>query len=131
VGGAAATVFGVSKEGKMAKDTLQIVASSGTREGHMILTLRGCLNIHTISDFQSATRAETAPKLILDFSGVSYVDSAGLGALVGVYVAAQRTQRKLVVAGPSKQVKALIEMTQVGTLISSYATVHEAEEALL
>jgi len=35
------------------------------------------------------------------------------------------------VAGPSKQVKALIEMTQVGTLISSYATVHEAEEALL
>jgi len=115
----------------MAKDTLQIVASAGTREGQKILTLKGSLNIHTIFDFQSATRAETAPKLILDFSGVPYMDSAGLGALVGAYVAAQRSKRKLAVVGTSTQVKALIDMTHVGRLIQSYATVQEAEAALL
>jgi anti-sigma B factor antagonist len=114
----------------MARDTLQIVVTAGSHEGQKILTLKGSLNIQTIFDFQKATREEGAPKLILDFSGVPYVDSAGLGALVGAYVAAQRTQRKLAVAGTNTQVKALIDMTQVGTLIKSYATVQEAEEAL-
>jgi anti-sigma B factor antagonist len=114
----------------MAGDTLQIVVSAGSREGQKILTLKGSLNIQTIFDFQKATREEGAPKLILDFSGVPYLDSAGLGALVGAYVAAQRTQRKLAVAGTNTQVKALIDMTHVGTLINSYATVQEAEEAL-
>jgi anti-sigma B factor antagonist len=114
----------------MARDTLQIVISAGSREGQKILTLKGSLNIQTIFDFQKVTREETAGKLIVDFSGVPYVDSAGLGALVGAYVAAQRTQRKLAVAGMNTQVKALIDMTHVGTLIKSYATVREAEEAL-
>ena len=114
----------------MARDTLQIVTSAGSKAGQTILTLKGSLNIQTIFDFQKATREEGAPKLILDFSGVPYVDSAGLGALVGAYVAAQRTQRKLAVAGTNTQVRALIDMTHVGTLIKSYATVREAEEAL-
>ena len=114
----------------MARDTLQIVVSAGSKEGQKILTLKGSLNIQTIFDFQKATREEGAPKLILDFSGVPYLDSAGLGALVGAYVAAQRTQRKLAVAGTNTQVRALIDMTHVGTLIKSYATVQEAEEAL-
>jgi anti-sigma B factor antagonist len=114
----------------MARDTLQIVTSTGSREGQKILTLKGSLNIQTIFDFQKATREDGSPKLILDFSGVPYMDSAGLGALVGAYVAAQRTQRKLAVAGTNTQVKALIDMTHVGTLIKSYATLQEAEDAL-
>ena len=114
----------------MSNDHLQIITSAGSREGQKILTLKGSLNIQTVFSFQTATRAETAPKLILDFSGVPYVDSAGLGALVGAYVAAQRAQRKLAVTGMNTQVKALIDMTHVGTLIKSYGTVEEAEEAL-
>src|SRR5271156_4322000 len=114
----------------MANNTLQIVSSDGNRAGQKILKLTGSLTIHSVFAFQEATREETAQQVILDFSGVPYMDSAGLGALVGAYVAAQRTQRKLAVAGMNTQVKALIDMTHVGTLIKSYATVQEAEEAL-
>jgi anti-sigma B factor antagonist len=114
----------------MPQEHLQIVPSAGIAGDQKVLALTGSLNIQTIFTFQSATREETTPKLILDFSGVSYVDSAGLGALVGAYVAAQRAHRKLAVAGMNTQVKALVEMTHVGTLIKSYATVQEAEEAL-
>jgi len=109
---------------------LQITTSAGSHEDQKVLALKGSLNIQTVFTFQTATREETASKLILDFSGVSYVDSAGLGALVGAYVAAQRTKRKLAVAGMNTQVKALVDMTQVGTLIKSYLTVQEAEDAL-
>ena len=114
----------------MPNEQLLITTSPGSREGQKVLTLKGSLNIQTVFSFQTATRAETAPILILDFSGVSYVDSAGLGALVGAYVAAQRTQRKLAVTGMNTQVKALVDMTHVGTLIKSYGSVQEAEEAL-
>ncbi|MGA7623422.1 MAG: STAS domain-containing protein [Candidatus Acidiferrales bacterium] len=114
----------------MPTDHLQIVPSVGIAADQRVLELKGSLNIQTIFTFQTATREETAPKLILDFSGVSYVDSAGLGALVGAYVAAQRNKRKLAVTGMNTQVKALVDMTHVGSLIKSYATVQEAEEAL-
>jgi anti-sigma B factor antagonist len=114
----------------MENENLQIVVSSGNRDGQKIMHFKGPLNIKTVFGFQSAVRAENSPGVILDFTGVPFIDSAGLGALVGAYVAAQKVQRKLVVAGMGTQVKALIEMTKVSQLIKAYDTVAEAEEAL-
>jgi len=114
----------------MANESLNVTTSDGNRAGQKILTLTGSLSIQTVFTFQAATREETAPQVILDFTNVSFVDSAGLGALVGAYVAAQRTNRKLAVVGANKQAKALIDMTHVGTLIKCYETVGEAQAAL-
>jgi anti-sigma B factor antagonist len=114
----------------MQNENLQIVVSAGNRKDQKIMRLKGPLNLHTVFGFQTAVRAETSPGVIIDFTGVPFIDSAGLGALVGAYVAAQKVQRKMVVAGLGSQVKALIEMTKVSQLIKSYDTVAEAEEAL-
>jgi anti-sigma B factor antagonist len=114
----------------MQNENLQIVVSAGNRKDQKIMRLKGPLNLHTVFGFQTAVRAETSPGVIIDFTGVPFIDSAGLGALVGAYVAAQKVQRKMVVAGLGTQVKALIEMTKVSQLIKSYDTVAEAEEAL-
>ena len=75
-------------------------------------------------------RAENSPVVILDFSGVPFIDSAGLGALVGAYVAAQKKPQRMAVVGMNIQVKTLIEMTKVSQLIKSYDTLGEAEELL-
>src|SRR5450631_1221269 len=114
----------------MANDSLRIDTTDGNRAGQKILTLTGSLNIHSVFTFQAATREETAEPVILDFTNVPFMDSAGLGALVGAYVAAQRTHRKLVVAGANTPVKTLIDMTQVGTLIKCYEDVAAAQAAL-
>ena len=114
----------------MANDTLIVVATDGDRKGQKILTLTGSLNIHSVFAFQAATREETAEQVILDFTKVPFMDSAGLGSLVGAYVAAQRTHRKLAVAGANTQVKTLIDMTQVGTLVKCYENVAVAQAAL-
>ena len=79
----------------MPNENLQIVVSPGNREGQKILRLKGSLNIQTIFGFQSAVRAENSPVVILDFSGVPFIDSAGLGALVGAYVAAQKKPQRM------------------------------------
>lgn len=114
----------------MPQENIQIVRSVGPRTGARILHIKGSLNIHTVFDFQSAVRAEDTPALIIDFQDVLFIDSAGLGALVGAYVAAQRASRKLAFAQVNEQVKALIEMTHVDQLFSTFATIQDAEAAI-
>jgi anti-sigma B factor antagonist len=113
----------------MTKENLQIVESKGSR-GQKILHLRGSLTIHTVFNFQDAIRTDPAPVMILDFSGVPYMDSAGLGALVGAYVGSQKAMRKLAFAAMNTQVRALVDMTNVAQLFKAYATVQEAEAAI-
>jgi anti-sigma B factor antagonist len=115
----------------MALQNIQIVASQGLRDGQKILCLKGPLNIHTIFDFQTAARAETSPVLIIDFSGVPFMDSAGLGALVSVHLSSQKINRKLVLAALNSQVNALLDMTHLTQLFRIYPAVHDAEVALL
>ncbi|HUJ39398.1 MAG TPA: STAS domain-containing protein [Candidatus Acidoferrales bacterium] len=114
----------------MANDALRIHATAGTRDGHKILALKGPLTLQTVFEFQTAARAEHAPVLILDFTEVPYVDSAGLGAIVGALVTAQRAKRKLAVAGLSDKAKALVKMSHLGSVIHPYDTVQDAEKAL-
>lgn len=114
----------------MTKENLQVVGSGGSREGLRILHVKGSLNIHTVFNFQEAIRGETAAALIIDFSGVPYIDSAGLGALVAAHVGAQRAARRIAFSGMNTQVKALIEMTHVSQLFKNYPTIKDAEIAL-
>jgi anti-sigma B factor antagonist len=111
-------------------ENIQIVTTVGARHGHKVLALTGTLNIHTIFDFQNAVRADASPALIVDFSGVPYMDSAGLGAVIGAHVAAQRTQRRIAFAGMNERLNTLIEMSHLGQVLRIYPTVAEAETAL-
>ena len=114
----------------MSNQNIQIVASPGSRDGYKILHVKGPLNIHTIFDFQSAIRAETSAALIIDFAEVPFIDSTGLGALVGANVAAQKANRKIAFAAMNPQVKALLEMTHVSQFFKEYPTIQDAERAV-
>ena len=114
----------------MPPENLQIVSSTGHREGQSIMYMKGPLSLRTVFEFQNAVRAETAPNVIVDFSGVPFIDSAGLGALVGAHVSAQKARRKLVFVAMNTQVITLLEMTRTRPLFRIYATMQEAEAAL-
>lgn len=115
----------------MQNNTIQIVTTPGPRDSsYKILHLNGPLNIHTIFDFQTALRAEQAPALIIDFSDVPFIDSTGLGALVGAHLAAQRANRKLAFTSMNPQVQALLDMTNVAQFFKTYASVGDAEAAV-
>jgi anti-anti-sigma factor len=109
---------------------IQNVASPGSSDAYKILHLKGPLNIHTIFDFQTALRAETSPTLIIDFAEVPFIDSTGLGALVGANLAAKKANRKIAFAAMNPQVKALLDMTHVSQFFTAYPTIQEAETAV-
>lgn len=108
-------------------ENMQAIASDGPRAGQRVLRLKGPLSLHTVFEFQNLVRAETAPNVIIDFSGVPFIDSAGLGALVGAHISAQKARRKLSFAGMNTQVMALLEMTRIRGMFLIYGTVEEAQ----
>ena len=114
----------------MPSENLQIDASPGSA-GRTVLSLKGPLSIHTLFKFQEVLRSQSSPVLIVDFSGVPFMDSAGLGALVGVNVSSRKANRKIVLVGLNQQVRALLDMTHVNQLFPSYNTIQEAESAAL
>jgi anti-sigma B factor antagonist len=53
----------------------------------------------TLFEFQATVRANTSRALIIDLTDVPYVDSGGIGALVGAYVRHQKEGYSLALVG--------------------------------
>jgi anti-anti-sigma regulatory factor len=70
----------------LSQEPLAIKDLDGPQPGQRILRLQGPVVLGTLFQFQSTLRAKDASALIIDFIDVPYVDSAGIGALVGAYV---------------------------------------------
>jgi len=78
-----------------------------------VLRLSGPLTISTLYKFQDMVRTDSTANLVLDFTKVPYIDSAGVGAMVGAYVRHQKNGHKVVLAGASERVRNTLKVTQV------------------
>jgi anti-anti-sigma factor len=112
----------------MRDEPLTIQTFPGSHAGSVVLRLQGPLTIGTLFGLQDTVRAQTAPRIILDLSGVPYMDSAGLGVLLTCKVSAEKNNRQLRLAGVSERVMSLIRMTRVDTILNIYPTVADAEQ---
>ena len=95
-----------------------------------ILSLRGPLTMENVPPFLNAVRRERAPTMILDFSGVPYVDSSGLGSLVSAYTSCQKSGRRVALTGVNQRVMKVFEITKLEPVFLMFSTVSEAIEAL-
>lgn len=85
----------------------------GVQGERRILRLSGPLTIATLYEFQNLVRTANTGNLVLDFTNVPYVDSAGVGALVGAYVRNQKEGHTLTLAGVNDRVRNTLKITQV------------------
>jgi anti-sigma B factor antagonist len=113
----------------MPSEPLVIEDLPGPKDGQRILRLKGPLVIATLFDFQSKVRTDTSRALIIDFTGVPYVDSAGIGALVGAYVTHQKDGRSLALVGVSERIHNALQVTRVEHFFRFFTSVVEAESA--
>jgi anti-sigma B factor antagonist len=68
-------------------------------------------------------------KLVLDLSGVSSMDSAGIGELALLQTWAQQKNVNLKCAGPNALVRTLLDLTNLDTVIDVHPTLHSALES--
>jgi anti-sigma B factor antagonist len=111
-------------------DTLEIQKANGSHPGQRVLRLLGALSLQTVPDFLKVARAETSPVLLIEFSGVTFVDSAGVGALLQTMASMNKASRKLGLAAVGQRTLAVLEITRVISLFNVYPSLAEAEEKL-
>jgi anti-sigma B factor antagonist len=108
----------------MASESLEI-----ERVDHGVLSLHGPLTLENVAPFLNAVRRENAATVILDFSGVPYLDSSGLGSLVSAYTSCQKAGRRVALTGVNPRVLKVFEITRVEPVFLMFASLSDALEA--
>jgi anti-sigma B factor antagonist len=111
----------------MPQEPLQIEDVSSTPAGQRVLRLSGPILISNFFEFQGLVRGNAQATLILDLSQVPYIDSAGIGALVGAYVNHQKDGRRLALVGVTKRVRDTMQVTHVEQFFPFYDTLADAQ----
>ena len=94
--------------------------------GSVVIRLHGPLLLGNFFPLQSMVRADTSPLLILDVADMPYIDSAGIGCLVGAHVSREGSGRKLVLVGANDRLLTSLKVTKLDQLFSFAATVEQA-----
>jgi anti-sigma B factor antagonist len=104
-----------------------------TREvkGVEVLDLSGRITLGegtgALREYFKKALASGKKQFVFNMTGVSYVDSAGLGELVGCRTSATNAGAQLILAGLQKKITDLMTITKLHTVFE----VHETEEGAL
>ncbi len=110
-------------------DNLQLRAVDGPN-GIRVLYLSGPVTLNTLFELQNALRNEHGAGLIISLADVPYMDSAGLGALLGAYASCQRHARAFALASVSQRVLTLLQIAKIDSLVPQFDSVEAAASAL-
>ena len=95
--------------------------------GAQLIRLSGPLTLRTLFEFQEAARHHDGHPLIIDAAAVPYMDSAGLGSLIGVFASCQRREQRFAISSVPERVQVLFEMTGVKGVLPCFESIEEAE----
>jgi anti-sigma B factor antagonist len=86
----------------------------------------GKLSLGTVTEFIQKMRLEPAAHLILDMSGVNFLDSAGVGSLVSLFVSRRNQNKTFALSALTPQSSAVVMVAGQQNLLPVYKTVEEA-----
>ncbi len=81
-------------------------------------------------EFTILLHTDEVNKLIIDLSEVEYCDSSGLSAILLAYRILQSEEGHIRIAAPTKNVKSLIEISQLDRILPIFENVDKAIEDL-
>jgi len=107
---------------------------SEERQGEIVvLTPAGRINNDTSQEFQTrllASVGSAAATVLIDFSRVEYISSAGLRALMMASKQSKATNGRLAVAGLTPMVKEIFSISRFSLVVQVFETTAEAIAAL-
>ena len=91
-----------------------------------VLRLHGPLLLGNFFPLQTMVRADNSNLLIIDVTDMPYIDSAGIGCLVGAHVSRENSGRKLVLVGANDRLVTSLKVTKVEQLFTLAPTLEQA-----
>ena len=95
---------------------LTVASQMDEVRGICTIKLSGPLLLSNLFEFQARLCEEKSRGLVIDLSGVPYIDSAGIGVLVNGMVSCKNHDRTLVLSGVADRVMTVLRITRVDTL---------------
>jgi anti-sigma B factor antagonist len=80
-----------------------------------------------LSDAYDRAAVEGTRAVVLDFGGLEYMNSSGIGLLVTLLVRANRNHQRMLAYGLSEHYRQIFELTRLDEAIA----IHETEDAAL
>ena len=107
---------------------------------NLVLRLNGELDHHSAADLKAKFEAEwkleaegkqKKPRnLILNFAGVTFMDSSGVGVIIGRYKQVEQQGGKVAICSPSPAVDKLIQVSGLPRIVSIYGSEDQALKKL-
>jgi anti-sigma B factor antagonist len=94
-----------------------------------VVRLTGEIDLHQSPDFHQALVSECDLKparLVIEMSGVDYIDSSGVGSLVEIYRRVKKSGGKLILVAPGPRVASVLEITKLDKFFTIAASEEEA-----
>jgi anti-anti-sigma factor len=108
---------------------LDLIPQSNGEAKLNVVRLDGKLALETVHNFITTMRGDASERLVLDMSGVAFLDSAGVGALVQLFVHRRALGKSFALAAMNGQGTAVMQVSGLTKLLPIYASVDEARSA--
>jgi anti-sigma B factor antagonist len=98
-----------------------------------IVDIHGEINAfaeNTLMDAYTQASSAGAQNILLNFSGLEYMNSSGIGLLVTLLIRANRQKQRLVACGLSEHYQQIFQLTRLNEAITIYPSEAEALAAL-
>ena len=96
----------------------------------LIVTLQGELDHHSAGNvkelLEELIKNRGPENLIFDFTNLTFMDSSGIGMLVGRYKLISAIGGQVCICGASRAVDRLLTMSGIKKIIATYATAEDA-----
>lgn len=107
---------------------IEYQAESRIQDGCAVLRVTGDVDLFTAPQMREALQqmvAQGQRRLVIDLSGVGFLDSTGLGVMVGVLKRVREVGGDLVLVGPQRPVRRVLAVTGLDKIFAVYTDVDE------
>lgn len=114
----------------MSEEAFELLVGPGTKTGTTVITVNGKIVVENLAAVRQAFQEVSTDMLVWDLSGVTYVDSSGIGALMNAYTSRTNRGKKMAIAGAQERVQRLMKLTMVDKVLKLYPDKGAAEASI-
>ncbi|HEX6863552.1 MAG TPA: STAS domain-containing protein [Thermoanaerobaculia bacterium] len=99
-------------------------------DGFTLLNVEGVIKLGESAQFFAQTLERTLSDdhghVIIDFSRINFIDSTGIGELVGYLGRFRNSKRELILVNPSDRIRKLLQVARLDSMFPTYDSVDAA-----